>query len=239
MTATVVPLHLHSASSLREAVVRINQKFEQALDSDRKTERCRLAAGQMLVELRKRIESGEAGPGVEWWRWYEDSGFVRSRKDAEKVMKLASANDPEAAHEEEKAKAREGMRRTRAAAAANVSGRQAADPEWLAMGLGRPPQGGPAEVSEVPLHSRHRDPGRKRRTKSEIELDRLEEVVGFLGGLCALEELAIPPLSGEFVAELCEEIRTARKQLAHFEQRIKARSQWPVRAPEPLGGQHG
>jgi hypothetical protein len=52
---------------------------------------------------------------VKWWPWYK-SKFGRSRRDAEKIMKLAGAEDPEEAHDEEKAQAVERMRRNRSAA---------------------------------------------------------------------------------------------------------------------------
>jgi hypothetical protein len=66
----------------------------------------RIRAAARLNDLRKRIEDGEAGEGVNWWEWYE-SKFVRSRKDAEKVMALARSDDPEGAIEQERAKQRE------------------------------------------------------------------------------------------------------------------------------------
>ena len=49
--------------------------------------RHRLAAGQHLLALRKRIEAGECGD-VGWWQWYA-ANVDRSRKDAEKLMRMA------------------------------------------------------------------------------------------------------------------------------------------------------
>jgi hypothetical protein len=46
----------------------------------------------------------------------EGDQFTRSRKHAEKVMRLASAPDPEEAVEQEREKARTGMSRTRSGA---------------------------------------------------------------------------------------------------------------------------
>jgi hypothetical protein len=106
--------------TLEEAVKEIDIKFQAAIDADNKGKRARLAAGQMLLDLRKRIEDGEAG-AVDWWNWYDQQKFVRGRKDAEKVMRLAGAKNPEAAAETEKAKAREGMRKNRGA---NVSSKK-------------------------------------------------------------------------------------------------------------------
>jgi hypothetical protein len=88
--------------SLQEAIDEIHRQLGDAITNDRKAESCRLYAGKLLLALRQRIEAGEAGEGVNWWEWYE-SKFVRSRKDAEKVMRLASAEDFEAAEAKEKA----------------------------------------------------------------------------------------------------------------------------------------
>lgn len=99
----IVALRAHQ--TIDDAIREIHGKFAEALASDGRAFNARLAAGQMLITLRGRVEAGEAGDGVEWWPWYE-SKFVRSRKDAEKVMRMASADDPEAAHEAEKAETR-------------------------------------------------------------------------------------------------------------------------------------
>jgi hypothetical protein len=57
----------------------------------------RIQAGRVLLELRRRVEAGEAGPGVNWWEWFEARDFGRGRKDAEKLMRIAGSDDPEAA----------------------------------------------------------------------------------------------------------------------------------------------
>ena len=98
--ATVVRLR-----PIDDVVAAIHLKFDEAIQSDNKAHRARLAAGTMLLSLRKRIEEGEAGEGLEWWPWYA-SKFVRSRKDAERLMRIASAEDPEAALLEEREKTR-------------------------------------------------------------------------------------------------------------------------------------
>jgi hypothetical protein len=46
---------------------------------------------------------------VKWWSWYAENFKNRSRRDAQRVMALASADDPEKAAEEERTKARDGM----------------------------------------------------------------------------------------------------------------------------------
>jgi hypothetical protein len=126
------------AMTLEAAIRAIHIEFEKALQADHAGGRARLATGKMLVALRKRIEAGEAGEGVNWWRWYA-SKFVRSRKDAEKVMRIAQKEDPELAAEKERAEARERMARSREAAAtdpcepvedgAHVRGRSNSQPD--------------------------------------------------------------------------------------------------------------
>jgi hypothetical protein len=110
--AIIVPI------SIEDALRAIHAKFAEAERHDSKANDARLAAGRMLIALRKRIESGEVGE-VGWWNWYE-SNFTRSRKDAEKVMRLASAEDPEAAVEAERAATRKRMQVRRAPARAEM-----------------------------------------------------------------------------------------------------------------------
>jgi hypothetical protein len=97
--------------SLDEAVLRIHRKWERVVDAEHRTYTARIECGMDLVALRARIEAGEAG-AVSWWDWYTLK-FTRSRADAEKVMAIASAANPQAAHEAEKAAARERMRTLR------------------------------------------------------------------------------------------------------------------------------
>ena len=77
-------------------------------DADNAEARClkhRLAAGQKLLSLRQRIEAGEEGD-VAWWDWFEKQDIGRGRKDCEKLMRIASADDPEAALVEDREKTR-------------------------------------------------------------------------------------------------------------------------------------
>src|SRR5437764_996194 len=70
-----------------------------------KSAKHQLEAGRRLIELRRRVEEErEAGQGVKWWDWYEDKfdGYIKSRKTAEKYMKWARADDPEAARAADK-----------------------------------------------------------------------------------------------------------------------------------------
>jgi hypothetical protein len=114
---SVVAIHYRyptfSELSLEQAVQAIHEKFEVARRAERRAYATRIVVGQMLIALRKRIEAGEAGEGVNWWKWYQDN-FARTRRDAERVMALARADDPEAAHEAAKAETREAVQKHRA-----------------------------------------------------------------------------------------------------------------------------
>jgi hypothetical protein len=109
----------HETAPLDEVANAINIKLRLADKSDNTANNHRLAAGQMLVALRTRVEAD----GLNWWKWAAER-FDRSRKDIAKVMALANADDPEAAVETERTKAREGMARSRKARGANVSATQ-------------------------------------------------------------------------------------------------------------------
>jgi hypothetical protein len=88
--------------SLDAAVLRIHQKWQRVVDTEQKARSARVECGMELLALRARIEGGEAGE-ISWWSYYEQK-FTRSRADAEKVMAIASAENPQAAHEAAKAK---------------------------------------------------------------------------------------------------------------------------------------
>ncbi len=98
--------------SIKEMVDEIHKQFAAALDAGKKADRARIHAGRLLIALRKRIEGGEVGENVNWWKWYEEN-FARSRRDANRCMKLANAENPEAAHDEEKANAKKSMAKSR------------------------------------------------------------------------------------------------------------------------------
>lgn len=88
--------------SLDEAVLRIHRKWERVVDAQQKAHSARVECGMELLALRARIEAGEAG-AVSWWEWYPTK-FTRSRQDAEKVMAIASAANPEQADAAAKAR---------------------------------------------------------------------------------------------------------------------------------------
>ncbi len=110
-------LSKHETAPLDAVANAINIKLRQADRSDNAASNHRLAAGRMLITLRKRVE----GEGLNWWKFAAEH-FDRSRKDIEKIMRLARADDPEAAAEAERAEARERMARSRASDQAGPDG---------------------------------------------------------------------------------------------------------------------
>ena len=92
--------------NLKQVVARIEASFAKIETYGKKVDDFRISAGKQLVELKARIDAGEAGKNVKWWAWYAENFKNRSRRDASKVMALARSDDPEAAAEEERAKNR-------------------------------------------------------------------------------------------------------------------------------------
>lgn len=73
-----------------------------------------LQAGWRLLALRERVEAGEAGQ-ISWWDYFDTqfTGHIKSRKYAERLMKWARADDPDAAREVDMAANRQRNRATR------------------------------------------------------------------------------------------------------------------------------
>lgn len=112
--------------SLDDLAAEIKKTLERAYVTEQKAGNLRLAAGKMLLEARRIIDAGRAASKaaqepckITWQSWLSDN-FEHHRGDVRKLLALAGSPDPEAAHEEEKAAARDGMRRLRAKRA-NVS----------------------------------------------------------------------------------------------------------------------
>jgi hypothetical protein len=93
----VVPLR-----PLDEMVLLIHKKFDVVVRKQEEFKIARIEAGRLLLELRSRVEAGEDGR-VSWWDWYGQK-FARSRRDAERVMEIASQEDPEWAYDKMKEK---------------------------------------------------------------------------------------------------------------------------------------
>jgi hypothetical protein len=92
--------------TLAQVVKRIEVSFDKIKQYSEKTDQFRISAGKQFIELKVRIEAGEAGKGVKWWAWYAANFKNRTRRDAQRVMALARSDDPGAAAEEERAKNR-------------------------------------------------------------------------------------------------------------------------------------
>jgi hypothetical protein len=88
--------------SIDELKLIITKMLMSIAKADQKIGMARIECGRTLLELRRRIEDGEVGDlaAVDWWGWYEDN-FTRSRRDAERLMAIASAEDPVAAYKEQ------------------------------------------------------------------------------------------------------------------------------------------
>ncbi len=86
-------------------------------DLSRAQARCnklRLSAGLKLLELRGLVEAD----GADWWDWWEankERMLLHGRKDCERLLRIASADNPEAALADERAKDRDRKRVARGA----------------------------------------------------------------------------------------------------------------------------
>jgi hypothetical protein len=79
----------HTDASPLELVEAIHLSLNLATSSADAARDHRLYAGLMLLECRYKVEA----EGEDWWQWQKGK-FKRSRKDIEKLMRLASADDP-------------------------------------------------------------------------------------------------------------------------------------------------
>jgi hypothetical protein len=107
---TVPAIYCQAEQNFEQEVRAINIAFGQADTHTNKAFALRVEAGRLLIELRTKVEA----EGKDWWPWFRAGRFVRGRKDAEKVIALAQARDPEAAAEEARERNREQQQRSRA-----------------------------------------------------------------------------------------------------------------------------
>lgn len=108
---------------LDDLVRAINIKLQLAIDADNKAgsqdrkagklraqaSDHRLDAGRLFLDLHRRVEE----EGADWWKWQKGK-FTRSRRDIEKLMKMARAADPEVAATSARAKDAQNSRQYRA-----------------------------------------------------------------------------------------------------------------------------
>jgi hypothetical protein len=102
-------------ASSRELLQAIHISLQLEIETKNAGRHHRLNAGRMLLELRHQVEA----EGADWWQW-QKGHFSRSRKDLEKLMRLASADETEAAIEEYWQKDAEQRRKARAKNGADV-----------------------------------------------------------------------------------------------------------------------
>jgi hypothetical protein len=94
----------------------INALFEKSDDALKESDDKRISAGLLLVQAKARVQAREDGINMPWKVWLK-TNIKRSYQDVCKVVAIASAPDPQKALKDERAKAREGMKATRAKAA--------------------------------------------------------------------------------------------------------------------------
>lgn len=114
----------HASAKPDEMVQAINISIELSTTAENVADNHRLNAGKMLLELRADIE----GRGENFWKW-QVGKFTRSRKDIERLMRYARADDPVSAEREERGKQRERMQRHRNGA--HVRSEQPSDIEQI------------------------------------------------------------------------------------------------------------
>ena len=86
---------------IADVVRQIKTYLYYATTLEGRADKHRLQAGQLLLQLRQRIESGEEGNDLDWWPWCEKH-IERSRSDCKRLMEIAAADDPEQALEDER-----------------------------------------------------------------------------------------------------------------------------------------
>lgn len=92
---------LGDEATLDDRIMVINMLLEQSRKAEGVAGRRRWEAGVELLAAQPLVPKGA------WIAWVKKNITARSYKDACAVMKLAGADDPEQAHEEEKAERRE------------------------------------------------------------------------------------------------------------------------------------
>jgi hypothetical protein len=89
--------------TMRHLILDIRKGFHRTLEAHGKFKSERLKLAQDLLEARARIETAGEEGDIGWWAWFEKT-FPQSRSDAEHLLAIASADNPQAAYEADKAK---------------------------------------------------------------------------------------------------------------------------------------
>jgi hypothetical protein len=92
--------------SLDKRAASINRHIELILKAEGRAGYHRLRAGQELISARKHVPPGE------WKAWCE-TNIKRSYRDIKRLLKIAGAEDPEAALEQERVSTRAQVARSR------------------------------------------------------------------------------------------------------------------------------
>jgi hypothetical protein len=103
--AEVIQLRQIAPNSLESTAIQINRYIGLALRADANADSYRLSAGRELIRVRPKVEA--AGHG--WEAWCAEN-IRRSMRDIRKLMRMAGANDPETALEDERENRRQSMR---------------------------------------------------------------------------------------------------------------------------------
>jgi hypothetical protein len=94
-----------------EELSRLMQRRCEAIQqSEVKTQSLKKAAGEVLLEMRDRIEAGELGDLCNWREWFEANVRVISLRTAYEYMQIAGAEDPVAKETELRQRNREAQR---------------------------------------------------------------------------------------------------------------------------------
>jgi Protein of unknown function (DUF3102) len=109
----VIEIRQRSPDSLESRAASINRHIDLFLRADASAQSNRIAAGQELIAAKEMVEHGK------WEAWCA-ANIKRSQRDIQRLMKIAGSDDPIAALEQERDRAREGMAEHRSEAT-NVS----------------------------------------------------------------------------------------------------------------------
>lgn len=104
---------------IEKLVLEIRAHVHDAGRAENTCAKHQLQAGLRLIQLRAAVERD----GGDWWAFFDDkfTGYIKSRKYAEKLMRWARADDPQAAMDADNAKSRELMQELRERRGTNVS----------------------------------------------------------------------------------------------------------------------
>jgi len=108
-------LSMSAIQKLKDLANQYKAKFDSINPEgiERTKKLTRIEAGKILLDAKQRIDAGEGGG--RWWTWFKNNiqGPKYSKSNAEKLLRIAAAPDPERAWDVEKQNNAEQMQRTR------------------------------------------------------------------------------------------------------------------------------